>query len=254
MLGNDKEIKKWEGAETSQRIELAIEKRTLIDNADFAKLKEQEYFEQQQKFKEVIRKIDSTQYKKVKQQLGDISGLTLKEIADSIQSILTPNVAEPTQEQENVQSEEKKQEEKKPDTKKETAAPTKPSTAAPVSKATETTPTAPPPNPSTGITKELQSGSITKDKLNQISQIESANPESVKLYLEFWDKVEKSSPKNDFNNLLKQIKNDNILKNSELKIFLEKIYADSDAFQKFNEKPGKAKCKSIDELNNLLSK
>lgn len=76
-------------------INSTIIKRQLVDSADFAKLKNQQYSDQQQAFKNTINKLDSINYNVVKNKLGDVSSLTLSTIVDSINSILSQSI--PTQ-------------------------------------------------------------------------------------------------------------------------------------------------------------
>jgi hypothetical protein len=74
--------------ETLQSIDSAIEKRKLINDRDFAKLKGLCYAPAQQKFKNTVGKIDSSKYYEISQKLDYISTLNLNQIADSIKDIL----------------------------------------------------------------------------------------------------------------------------------------------------------------------
>jgi hypothetical protein len=88
--------KKW--SNILQYIDNAINKRNLINSANFAELKKYQYSPKQKKFKDAVERIDSTQYEYVKQQLGDVSTLTLTEIAENINSIITIHTSNPYQE------------------------------------------------------------------------------------------------------------------------------------------------------------
>jgi hypothetical protein len=80
------EYKEWEMV--AQWIDKAIEKRKLIDEKNFAELKNLHYYLWPQKIKYVLAMIDRVKYEYVSQQLGDVSELTLTQIADSITAIL----------------------------------------------------------------------------------------------------------------------------------------------------------------------
>ena len=58
--------------------------------------------------------------------------------------------------------------------------------------------------------------------------------------------------KQDYDNLLKKVKADDILKNSELKSFLNGICSNSDSFEKFKSTSGKKSCKTLEKLKNKM--
>jgi hypothetical protein len=90
-------INEWE--KTNENIINAIKKRELIDAYNFSELKKQHYSAQQQQFKITLEKIDSEKYKEVGTRLGNVSALTLNQIAYKIDSIVKA-----LNSQENIQS------------------------------------------------------------------------------------------------------------------------------------------------------
>ena len=88
---NSTKYEEWDNV--NQSIEEAIRKRNLINNVNFAELKKQNYFAPQLIFKNTISTIDPSNYEDIKKQLGDVSKLTLTEIAESINNILKPTVS-----------------------------------------------------------------------------------------------------------------------------------------------------------------
>ena len=83
--------KKWYSV--YQSIDSAITKRELINAGNFPELNKQHYYPRQQKFKTVVKTIDSTKYEDVRKQLADVnfSTLTLNQIADSILAMIAAN-------------------------------------------------------------------------------------------------------------------------------------------------------------------
>lgn len=84
---------KWknEWQPTYRSIKDAIDKREVINRMDTAQMRKKHYFPAQNPFKEAIEKIDSSRYRAIHDSLGDISNLTLTEIAEKINNILEPN-------------------------------------------------------------------------------------------------------------------------------------------------------------------
>lgn len=80
------ELNEWQ--RMIQNIELAIDKRKLVDNADFEGLMKLQYFPQQENFRTAIERIEVDNYDAIKTKLGSISSLTLYQIADSIEAIM----------------------------------------------------------------------------------------------------------------------------------------------------------------------
>lgn len=225
-------------------VDSAITKRELIDNKNFDELKKLSYSPQQQKFESVIDNIKNTDYINIKKKLVDVSNLTLTKIADSINTILELEAPKEIQvdEQNETNATSNKTENKQllPDKAKVDSTKPDAKQASTVSV-----------NP---IIKELQGSSITQEKLNQYSSKKDQNLKaSIKLYLDFWEKVKiTNSQKEDFDKLLNKVINDKYLKNSELKNFLAEICKDSDAFKKFNSLPGKANLNTLEKLKNKL--
>ncbi|MBE0574156.1 hypothetical protein IH575_04610 [Candidatus Dojkabacteria bacterium] len=96
-----------------ESIEQAIEKRILINERNFAELKNLRYSTDQQSFKTAIEKIDIAKYAEFGQKLGDVNSLTLTQIADSINAILTPIKQEQQELQEYMNMEESEESQKK---------------------------------------------------------------------------------------------------------------------------------------------
>lgn len=225
----------WE--QTSKSLDSAITKREFVDNKNFAALIKLRYSSKQQQFKNVITKIDSSKYEDVKNKLGDISPFNLDRIADSINFILNKTSNENLKKQEEERAV-KNLIEQKPETKQ--ASPpsskkiviTKPNEQVSASDKT--------------ISRQLKSSSISK---NQLSEYKEKFPtdKAIQLYLDFW-KIITSNDKNDFDELLKKINNNNILKNSELKKFLNTICKNEDEFNEFRSSSGRAKFETLDKL------
>jgi hypothetical protein len=82
------EYKEWEAKK--QKLDKAIEVRTLIDKGNLCDsvVKNYDYSEQQSKFREAIGKIDSSKCQDVSEQIGDISSLSLDSITIKIELTL----------------------------------------------------------------------------------------------------------------------------------------------------------------------
>lgn len=243
-IGDNKREKKdsieyinWE--KVSKSIDRAIAKRHYIDSYNFDSLRSLRYSDKQQIFKSAVMNIDSSKYDLVKNRLRNISSLGLDQIADSINLILKDSISnKETLEAEN--SKEIKNGELEKVTKKSVEEPKK------------TEQKNPTPKISNNITKELQSGTITKQQLDELKAKGLAHhKKSIDLYLEFWSLVS-NNQKIVFDNLLKKVKRDQILKNSELKKFLESICTSSEAFEKYNIAPGKVTANTIKDLREKI--
>jgi hypothetical protein len=239
---DSKDYKKWN--KSSQIIEKAIDKRILINNKKFAELKDLPFSFDQQYFKTAIEKIDSANYEEVGQKLGDISAHTLTQIADSINVILTiieqKKQATQAKQEQQEQPQVQKKGEKEPKQKKETV-------TQPAKGQSKTAYVA------SNLENDLQSAAITLQQLKDYSEANSSKFKgSIKLYNDFWKLVNSSTKKDEYNQLLKKVKEDSILKNSELKKFLDSICASSADFDKFKTTPGKATCNSLKELNKII--
>ena len=97
-------VKEWKPVYES--IGRAIKIRELINNKNIEELRKQHYTNNQLFFKTAIEKTDSNKYQEVHKQLGDVSALTLTQIAKKINKILEPK--EPAKEE--TQQEVKKEE------------------------------------------------------------------------------------------------------------------------------------------------
>jgi len=87
---DSKEKREWN--KVLKSIDDAKNKRELVEAAKFAELKKLPYSDKQKKFKNAVDKIDSVRYPDVRNQLGDVSKLTLNQIADKINTILIQKV------------------------------------------------------------------------------------------------------------------------------------------------------------------
>ncbi len=73
---------------------------------------------------------------------------------------------------------------------------------------------------------------------------------SINLYVQFFDFVKQEKNKEDFDNLLRDVKNDKILMSSDLKKFLDSICKDSKIF----DNSYKEKIKSVRKTSKLTLK
>jgi hypothetical protein len=226
----------------------AINKRNLLNDKDFKKLKKLNFSSNQNNLIEVINKIDSTKYKDFSKVLGNVSDKTLSEIAVDIKSALKPK--EPII--------------KKPQkSDKETVGignkivPTipinekpKPASVKPVKPIVVDSPDK---NKNIEISNKLKGVSISVDELNNFKDENPKFKNSIQLYIDFLVKVQNNNDqKQDYDNLLKKVKADDILKNSELKSFLNGICSNSDSFEKFKSTSGKKSCKTLEKLKNKM--
>jgi len=230
------EYTRWKNDSIS--IANAIDKRKLIDSCNFEKLKNSdvEFSEMQRIFKNTINNLDRSQYVDVKNKLVDVSGLTLTVIADSIKKIISPNVPEAVDENNKQNNEQKQGVKQSTEHKYVTPRQSKQSQI----------------DNTQNVTKELQGSSITKQQLEQYKEANYKQNSSIELYLKFWETVNNSTQKKDFDALLDRVKRDNILKDSELKNYLNSICASSDSFQKFSSILGKSLCESLTELKSKM--
>ncbi|ESU22620.1 hypothetical protein FEDK69T_18760 [Flavobacterium enshiense DK69] len=245
------DYKEWNNA--MQNLDNTITKRKLINDKDFAKLKKLPYFSRQEEFKSAIEKIDSNKYGEVKIQLGDISNLTLTEISAKLQKESPKESPEKKMEEQNRKTSKEMKETKKlegPKLSKESNN----INSKLIEKPAKTLPQNQESVKTKEIKKELKGGSITKNKLEEYGKIYPEFKSSFHLYLDFWEKVKNKNSKSDFVALLKKVRKDDTLKNSELEKILSKICEDDNSFQNFSDAPGKAKCETLDELNNKIKK
>jgi hypothetical protein len=183
----------------------AIKKRECINKMEFDTLKLMQYSESQGNFQETINKIDdSTKYNEVVEKLDidKVDGLTLNQIADTINAILTSNV---TVKQEQIINESKENEFAQ----------------------TQSTPPQPSvlENKVSEIIQYIKGDVLDIDELNEY-YADGFNKElknSIKLCLEFWT----VHPNNgtSYWSLLQKVKKEKYLEVSKLKSFLERMVA-----------------------------
>ena len=256
-------------------IDNGIRIRKLIKEGDYTELLKQSFSQQQSKFKETIDKIDKDQYNYYQNNLGyDLDKITLNQIVERIDSI--NNVLNTLENQQindsksnlqdqvnrnlgNTSTEENSSSLSSADsiTKSETDSANRSSS---IIESNNTS--YPEKNISTDISKELQGDKLTSLKLSEFEEGDNSKySNSLKLYRDFFDLIKNTDyQKNSFDILLKKVKSDNILKNSELKFFLESICKDSITFEEnFKNKMGRISKDdrqglSVEELKNQLNK
>ncbi len=226
------------------KINEAINKRNLLNDKDFKKLKKLHFSSKQNDFIEAINKIDSTKYNDFSKFLGNVSDKTLSDIALDIKSALKPKVPiiKKPQKSDNVAvDKENKIVSTTPSNEKQ-----KPTSVKTVVVNSSDK------NKNIEILNKLKGSSVSIDELNKLKIENQKLGKSIQLYIDFLEKVQnKSDQKQDYDNLLKKIKADDILKNSELKSFLNGICSNSDSFEKFNSLSGKKSCNTLEKLKKL---
>ncbi len=218
-------------------IERAVTKRNLTNNKNFAELKSLRYSTVQQIFKAAIGKIDSTKYSELQNNLGDVSTLTLTQIADSINAILTSKEQEKQEQpqepnKENQQhtrlehpKEQPKQQEQNPATR----------------------PTQQIPATTDNTSKIIQY--IIGSELDEAKLIEYKNERginqnlknSIQLCLDFWELDGSGSGKKSktYWSFQKKLNADKNFNNSRLKAFIEKMcQEESPSYSKRDKKRG----------------
>lgn len=227
------EYKKWN--KVLQSIDSAITKRKLTNNKDFMELKNKSYSLNQRVFKKAIDKIDTANYKKITDNLGDISALPLNKIADSINAILVSKKASKKQpapqngEQLDAEPENKLtiseldknnlkesnlQDDEKPST------PSSEITKRPSVKEEKTSN-----NITTEIIQYLRGSELDKQKLEEYKKTKGISQplkNSIQLCLDFWESNEFDKP---YSSLYPKVKKDATLKISKLNTFLERIHS-----------------------------
>lgn len=245
-----------EWKETDESIDRAIEKRKLIDDKNFAELRSVGFSEKQLSLKLAIVKIDSTEYDTISQQLGDVSKLTLTQIADSINAIekyllKDKSFTAPTQQQSQPQP---------VITNKPVATPETPKTSS-VSKTPSVPTTSPAPvsENNSDIIKYLKSSDLKRGKLKDYKDetTDTKLKKSINLALKFWDLDGKEN--GGYFSYNKELDNDDYLKGSELKKIVnrivEKCNRDESLTPKYaKEIPGGNTTKSLRQLENDLIK
>jgi len=203
----------------NKSIERAISKREYINDKDFTKLKNLGYTNAQDYFKTAINKIDSISNDEVNIELGDVSMLTLTQIAKKINTILTLKESASQEQLEEPKKEEKKTEQDNNNPREKPAKPVEKPTSE-SSKSKETKPAAP---------SDLQQ----QDNFQK----------------EFWKLVHDSkSSKTDFDKWVN--KGSKISSQNEYKIFYDGYLSTTTKFEKYKNVPGRA---TINDLGQLKS-
>ena len=226
----------------------AINKRNLLNDKDFKKLKKLHFSSKQNNLIEAINKIDSTKYKDFSKVLGNVSDKTLSDIAVDIKSALKPKepiIKKPQKSDKETVGLGNKIVPTTPIIEKP-----KPASVKPVKPIVVDSPDK---NKNIEISNKLKGVSISVDELNNFKDENPKFKNSIQLYIEFLVKVQNNNDqKQDYDNLLKKVKADDILKNSELKSFLNGICSNSDSFEKFKSTSGKKSCKTLEKLKNKM--
>lgn len=200
-----------------ESIEKAIKKRYLINYKIFEELKNLHYSYGQDAFKSAIFRIDTTQYDDVYEELGDVSYLTLNQIALRINHYL--NSKDPVKMDEN-------------NTKKRNEHETEDSKSTPAATKHNNEESRPQPQLITNelnrkIIDYLKGSELAKDKLKYYKANAGINPEIIKcieLCLRLWSLTGERD--NSYYWMKTQIDNEDkysILKNSELYSFLVEL-------------------------------
>lgn len=222
----------------NKRIEQAIDKRNAINAKEIFKLRSGvfEWSGKQQDFKTAISNInDSVKAKEIADKLGDVYLLSLTQIADSINSILTLK---------GIIKTEQLQEERK---ELQPARSATPSTQ-------EHKPVAQPSTDNTSeIIQYLKSGELSKATLeNYKKQTNNSNLRtSIDLALKFWSL--NSDTNNSYSSYQNDLKKDDILNNSELKNIVDAQCEKIELKPKYVvELPEIDRVKKINDLKNKL--
>jgi hypothetical protein len=239
---------KWN--ETQQKIESAMRLRELIRELNFAELKKQNYYSPKQNvFKETVTSyLDSALYQQVRDSLNPIkenlNKMDLNAIAAKINPIVD-TIKKNSQSMEITGKQKGKADDKK--SKKENTHSSQENLPTQLTADTDNT---------KKIRQYLQGDTLQNKVLEEYKQDANTNTTlkaSINLCLKFWTLVKKTSPqKDDFTNLLGEIKKDETLKQeSELVKFLNLICKDSQSFTKFRDKIKSIRITNSTTLNEL---
>jgi hypothetical protein len=246
-IGTDKEerdstaYKEWH--EVNQRIEEAITKRELVDQAKFAELKQFNYSNKQEEFKKAIEEINEPNYKNIKDQLGsNISGLTLAQIASSISDILNS----------------RKMESPKPVERQEEPTGIKFSAEHPYSDPGRSSSVEKPVMPdenTKNIIDYLTSNQLNRSELENYRTLTDNNnlKKSIDLALRFW-KLDGNVGNNDtYTNYQAQLAKDKNFKNSELKTLIDYMINNSKV-KYVKDLPAIDQDKNFNQIKEILKK
>lgn len=228
---------KWKS--TNESIDRAIIKRELINNKNIAELLNQRYSNRQLSFKTVLdklNKIDSDKCAEVSKQLGDVSALTLTQIAEKINEILKPN--EPAKED---TPQEPKKEQNEPEQKKETPIEEEQPKEQPIPEQQKTATS----NKTSEIIQYIKGSELDVSKLIEYKSTKGINQNlkhSIQLCLDFWnlDGLGTGKNANTYCKLQEKVKADNNFENSKLKVFLNKMCKEGaiPSYSKLDKKKG----------------
>jgi hypothetical protein len=257
-LNSYKKALKEEQINIPKSLDSAIKKREAIDSLNFSEIKSFKYDKNQHKFISTIKNIPSSKYDTVKSKLGDVSSLSLEQIADSINNILndiksskddsTDKVTRPNDKKKikNIESEAQS------DTPKQQVTETSSNQKTSSNSGNENNNSAVNSNKNVEfkILQKLKSSSVTREELNDLknSKGKTRYANSIGLYLNFLNLVS-NGEKDKFCNLLNQVNSNDDLKSSELQKFLNTICKDDNYFNKFQGLAGKVKIKTLAELS-----
>ncbi len=232
-----------------QNIDKAIQKRKLIDNANFEDLVKYEYYPQQGKFINTARKIKSDNYVAIKKQLGDVSALTLNQIADSINAILTLEEKQKESNERQITEDEKNPGEINPEQQQQQQQQPAKNQTEKVARQTVRAPKVPT-EKITEITNYINGNELDKEVLSNyktIKGIPTALEKSIQLCLNIWEFDGKG--KNTYYSLYEDVKKDNNFTNNNFKNILNEICEIHNP-KYFKELPDqdKKKIKTIEDL------
>ena len=201
--------------------------RDLIDQHKFKELADRHFFPKQDKFKKTVENIDRTEYDNVVKKLGDVSSLTLNQIADSIKKIINRfkdsiTVDSDHKETRNIHSEEKIGK-PKPEENKLSTKPKNEENNIPVVQHQDSK------NSISEIAIYLKGSELKKEKLIEYKNIKGIDKElkaSIQLCLDFWelDGCRDCDPVRTYYSFIDNINEDKYLNNSCLKAFLVKVH------------------------------
>ncbi|WP_333696704.1 hypothetical protein [Flavobacterium sp.] len=227
-------------------IDEAIFKREFVNNKEFKELlnSKYSYSNMQQPFFEAIKKIDTLQYDEIKRKLGNVDDKTLSEIVDILNKIKSEEKS-PKINDDNKRDKLAQQSDDK-------SSPTKAQT----NKLNQTSNTSENTNNEISskanneiLISKLKGNSITIPELETYKNENKKFINSIDLYINFLKYLhEGNNQKEDYDKLLKKVKEDSLLKNSDLKRYLDQICTNSESFQKFNSITGKGTIKTLKEL------
>lgn len=226
FFGGEEEVdssgwkKEWQPVYNS--IEKAIKNRILINDKNFAELKNQTYSSAQNSFKTAIQIIDINKYDDAKQKLGDVSKLTISEIAVKVDEYLK-----------SLDLENEPQVEVKP-TKENGSKPSDVKNGGKTNPGkTNTTENPPRKEDSSGNKHEeiigyLKGSELNKNKLEEYKGVDGINKSlknSIQLGMDFWllDGSGEGSDAKTYFSYREKVKKDDNFNNSKLRIFLDKM-------------------------------